>query len=253
MDKMEVTTRAINFTPASLLTEFVGTDYSTTGVAKSSLLSLSTIYPSPSILKLANLQRHTTERAVRGRDKAAVPNDETPVLSVVMFKKITNASLPSGLTRATFLEFFTEQFTFETNHLREQFQKSVGHQLENPLYQILAITAPLYKPNEDDPYHHIIAATLYMFDNKVGSYISLIGVSDKGYPDWCTLTEDYFFDPSQSDLLSPTATFRGHGLAVFLLSTLQVLGILGYKAPRFESTAVTYDILCDDAKITHHL
>jgi hypothetical protein len=86
----------------------------------------------------------------------------------------------------------------------------------------------------DDPTtlsHFIVGAALYMFDNKHGTFINCLGVSLNGNPEVCTLSDRFFVELSNYNLLLETSTFRGFGLGTFLLSTLQVLGSLGYKAP----------------------
>jgi hypothetical protein len=85
----------------------------------------------------------------------------------------------------------------------------------------------------DDPTmlsHFIVGAALYMFDNKYGTFINCLGVSLNGNPEVCTLSDRFFVELSNYNLLLETSTFRGFGLGTFLLSTLQVLGSLGYKA-----------------------
>jgi hypothetical protein len=249
-------TRATTFTPASRITDFLGANYTTKGVAISSLHNLSDIFPSSSILQLSTLQRNTSERTGGQRKKGVDVSDEEPAFTVVMFKK-QSPSVPPGLTNELLSKFFTNLFTYDSAGLKDEFKTSVTSLLDNPLYYVLAITVPLYKPDEDELHHYIIAAALYMYDNKNGTYISSFGVSDKGYHGWCTLSQEYFIDPSKSELLSPTTSFCSHDLATFLLATLQIMGTLGYKAPDATPTE-PYEIICDDREIpdikkTHHL
>ena len=78
-------TQVTTFTPASRITDFLGANYTTKGVAISSLHNLSDIFPSSSILQLSTLQRNTTERTGRQRKKGVDVSDEEPAFTVVMF------------------------------------------------------------------------------------------------------------------------------------------------------------------------
>jgi hypothetical protein len=103
----------------------------------------------------------------------------------------------------------------------------------NPNYYVLAITVPVFDVQDPSKLlaHFIVGAALFMFDNKRGSYISCLGVVDKGTPGVCMLNGSYFVEPSTSNLLSDPARFRALGIGTFLLSCLQVLGSLAYKSP----------------------
>jgi hypothetical protein len=122
-------------------------------------------------------------------------------------------------------------------------------------YYMLAITAPMFVNEEGAFYHCIISVTLYMHNNKHGSYIVLIGVTDRAYPSMCTLSEQIFSDPSDSAILPKSSSFWGHGLATFLLSTIQVLSFLGYTVPVVSDPSEPFTLDCKKhALITaHHL
>jgi hypothetical protein len=94
-----------------------------------------------------------------------------------------------------------------------------------------------------------------MHDNKHGNYVVLLGVTDRGYPDMCTLAKRFFSDPSGSDVLSDSSSFQGHGLGTFLLSLLQVMGFLGHNAHVINNPAAPFLLHCDERiqKFTHHL
>ena len=234
------------------LTDFLGRKYSTSGVAKASLLSLLPIYPKTSVENLSKLQRQTSTRSEQAGDTS--PPDNEPALMVVLFKKFQK-NIPSGITSDTLADFFTSLFTYSTPESRLAYHKSTSSLLVSAHYYVLAITAPMFANNGDELLHHIIASTLYMYDNKHGSYVVLLGVTDRGYPDACTLSEQYFNDPSDLGILTDTSSFRGHGLCSFLLSMIQVLGSLGYKAPVVPEPAAPFPLQCDEQfdKHTHHL
>ena len=63
-------TRSFKIEPASVVTDLFGGKfgYASVGVAVASLLDLSAIYRSPSIVQLAHLQTHLSERAERSGD-----------------------------------------------------------------------------------------------------------------------------------------------------------------------------------------
>jgi hypothetical protein len=100
--------RLVTFNPSSRITEFIGGGYPTIGVAWTSLQSLFSLYPSPSILKLCQLKRKVAARSQQAGDPG-VAVDEHAFL-VVMFKKISNPNLPLGLLLESFSEFFTSIF-----------------------------------------------------------------------------------------------------------------------------------------------
>ena len=205
--------RSVTFTPASRIRDFLGTGYSTTGVALASLKDLLPIYASPSLTFLSQLQRNSSSRNQRAGDTAS-SSDET-AFGVVMFKKIS-PNLPLGLSIESFAIFFTQLFIFETLEAKSAFQKETSDLIDNPYYHILAVTVPTFtSTNPDQLTHVIIAATLYQYDNKNGSYVALIGVLQNGDPSICTLSEECFIDPSESDMLAAKVGFRGHGLSGF--------------------------------------
>jgi hypothetical protein len=223
--------RSITFDPSSRLTDFLGVGYSTTGVAVAPLTSLSPIYPSCTILQLSLLKQKVSARTQRAGD----PDVDIGELAlvVVMFKKINNKNLPPGLTVVAFSSFFTDFFTYQTSEEKHAFKTNIASLLVNPNYHVLAITVPLFDVQDPSKLltHFIVGAALFMYDNKRGSYINCLGVVDKGTSGVCMLNGSYFVEPSTSNLLSDTASFRALGIGTFLLSCLQVLGSLAYKSP----------------------
>jgi hypothetical protein len=223
--------RWITFDPSSQLTDFLGVGYSTKGIALAPLNSISPIYPSRTILQLALLKRKVSARTQRAGD----PDVETGELAfmVVMFKKINNKNLFSGLTVEAFYSFFTDLFTYQTSEERQAFKTNNASLLLNPNYHLLAITVPVFDVQDTSKLltHFIVGAALFIFDNKRGSYINCLGVVDKGTPGVCMLNGSYFVESSTSNQLLDTARFRALGIGTFLLSCLQVLGSLGYKSP----------------------
>jgi hypothetical protein len=166
---------SITFDPSSRLTDFLGVGYSTKGVALAPLNSLSTIYPSRTILQLAFLKRKVSARTQRAGD----PDVDTDKLAfmVVMFKKINNKNLPPGLTVEAFSSFFSNSFTYQTSEERHSFKANIASLLVNPNYHVLAITVPVFDVQDPSKIltHFIVGAALFMFDNKRGSYINCLG------------------------------------------------------------------------------
>jgi hypothetical protein len=211
------------FDPSSRLTDFLGVGYSSTGVAVAPLTSLSPIYSSRTILQLSLLKRKVSAQTQRAGD----PDVDTGKLAfmVVMFKEINNKNLPPGLTVEAFSSFFTDLFTYQTSGERQSFKTNIASLLVNPNYHVLAITIPVFDVQYPSKLltHYIVGAALFMFDNKRGSYINCLGVVDKGTPSVCMLNGSYFVEPSTSNLLSDTASFRALGIGTFLLSCLSCL------------------------------
>jgi hypothetical protein len=111
--------RLNTFDPSSRLIDFLGVGYSTTGVVVAPLNSISPIYPSRTILQVALLKQKVSARTQRAGD----PDVDTYELAfmVVMFKKINNKNIPSGLTVEAFSSFFTDLFTYQTSGERHSF------------------------------------------------------------------------------------------------------------------------------------
>ncbi len=248
--------RSITFDPSSRLTDFLGVGYSTTGVAVAPLTSLSPIYPSRTILQLSLLKRKVSARTQRAGDPD-VAVDELACM-VVMFKKIKNKNVPPGLTVETLSSFFTDLFTYQTSEEKQSFKTKTAALLVNPNYHVLAITVPVFDVQDPSKLltHFIVGAALFMFDNKRGSFISCLGVVDKGSPGVCMLNGSYFVEPSTSNLLSDTASFRNLGIGTFLLSCLQVLGSLAYTSP-IVARSDPFQLACHERGqgqlATHHL
>jgi hypothetical protein len=202
--------RWITFDRSSRLTDFLGVDYSTKGVALAPLNSLSHIYPSRTILQLALLKRNVSARTQRAGDPD-VDTDELAFM-VVMFKKINNKNLPPGLTVEALSSFFTDLFTYQTSEERHAFKTNNASLLVNPNYHVLAITVPVFDVQDPSKLltHFIVVAALFMFDNKRGSNINCLGVVDKGTPGVCMLNEMFLSNPQ------PQIYFRI--LHVFVLS-----------------------------------
>jgi hypothetical protein len=104
--------------------------------------------------------------------------------------------------------------------------------------------------------HFIIGTALYMFDKKHGSFVNLVRVTHVGDPSVCTLSNKFFIDTSDSGVLLLNSSFRGHDLASFLLSSIQVLGHLTNKATQKSPTS-TARISCKEVdnvvNLRHHL
>jgi hypothetical protein len=70
----------------------------------------------------------------------------------------------------------------------------------------------------DDPTmlsHFIVGAALYMFDNKYGMFINCLGVILNGNPEVCTLSNPFFVELSDCNLLSEISTFSGFRIGDF--------------------------------------
>ena len=130
--------------------------------------------------------------------------------------------------------------------------------IRNPHNSVLANTAPMFSVEDPNtPFHHIVAAVLYTKSNTHCTFIAFLGCCEKGDPKHFSLTPQFYVDPANKDVLSENATFRSKNLATFLLSTLQVLGSLGFKAPNVISSE-PFHVLCDErvtdqSLATHHL
>jgi hypothetical protein len=149
-----------------------------------------------------------------------------------MFKRI-NHNLPDGISAESLSAFLGSLFSFANAEEKALKHTLIADLIANPYYSILAITVPTF--SADDPKtisDYIVGAALFTHDNKNGTFVSTIGIADKGDPPVCSLSSKFFVGPSHAKRLSPTLSFRGKDLATFLLSTLQVLGNLGFKAPR---------------------
>jgi hypothetical protein len=171
------------------------------GVALASLQSLFPLYPSP-VLKLCQLKRKVSSGTQRGGDLGVTANENA--FSVVMFKKISNPNLPLGISR----EFFTSILIYPNSEARAKAKKRFASLLSSQCYQVLAITAPMF--DVDDPTmlsHFIVGAALYMLDNKYGTFINCLGVSLNGNPEVCTLSNPFFVELSDCNLLSEISTF----------------------------------------------
>jgi hypothetical protein len=152
-------TRSIVIKPASTLTDFLKNGYATTGVAIGSLLSLSSIYPSPSLLRLANLQTNISKRSQRAGARSPIASDTSTVsvdshslqdsehaFQVVVFKKLTNQLVPKGIDSELLVNFFSSQFTFGNAKERNEFEAATKYQIATPNYHVLCITALVYDP-----------------------------------------------------------------------------------------------------------
>jgi hypothetical protein len=244
----------LHFHPCSRLIDFFS-GYISQGLAQATLANLLPMYPSSSVSDLAQLQRYSSDRNVRAGDTAAGPDE--PAIYVVMFKKFTSI-LPMGLTPDSFAQFFTDLFTYQTTEERDASFASTKALLENPHYIVLAITVPTFSSKDTTQLSHfIVAAALYMYDHKHGSFVTLIGVTDVGDPSICSLSDIYFIDKKNSGVLSSNSSFRGRGLASFLLSTIQVNSLLHYRPPK-NSPMSTVGLSCpeivdDDSNNRHHI
>jgi hypothetical protein len=202
--------RSMIFDSASQITDFIGKVYNQRGVAQSTLKNLLPIFPTPSLTLLANLQRtispKQTEHALAElaeMEEGTVEEVQTEVFFVFVFKKFS-AHLPPGLSSETLADFFTALYVFDSPSLKAVFKAMITQLLSSPHYYILAITASMTDPEEDNSLHHyIVAASLYMYDNKSGNYIAYMGVVEDGYPDRCTLSEKWFTDPTNTFRFTP--------------------------------------------------
>lgn len=95
--------RSTTFNPATRITDFLGSGYTTKCVTQASLNDLLSIYPSLSLFCLVNAKNNLTQIQQAGYKKG-VPWKIT--FLVFMFKKINN-NLPQGLTTDSFAEFFS--------------------------------------------------------------------------------------------------------------------------------------------------
>jgi hypothetical protein len=122
---------------------------------------------------------------------------------------------------------------------------------------VLAITVPTFvSDNTSQLMHFIVGAALYMFDKKHGNFVNMIGVTAVGDPSVCTLSDKFFIDSSDSGVLSQNSGFRGHSLASFLFSAIQVLGHMKNKAPKNPPTSTVRISLAEDDDIVnlrHHM
>jgi hypothetical protein len=157
------------------------------------------IYPSTSLLRLANLHTNVSDRSQRADARASRPSgdsDTALAFHVILFKKLANQNIPPELGSEAFLKFFTAQFSFgHSPTLQEDFKKTTSRLIANQSYHILAITALVYSPEASRMIHAIIGAVLYMHDQNNGSFVFTLGVHDRGDPNLCSLTEKYFSDP----------------------------------------------------------
>jgi hypothetical protein len=100
---------------------------------------------------------------------------------------------------------------------------------------VLAITVPIF--SSDDPSqltHFIVGVALYIYDNKHGSYITLLGVTDIGDPSTCTLSTRNFIDKKKSGVL--------------LTNPSLVIGHLLYHTPKNPLT-LTINIPCSEMDV----
>jgi hypothetical protein len=223
-------------------------------LAQAILANLLLIYPLASFCVLAQLQRYFPDRNKQAGDNPELDVDAAFV--VVMFKKFTS-ELPPGLTVDTFAKFFTNLLTYQTTKERDASYTLTHDLLNSPLYTVLEITVPTFVSNNTSQLvHFIIGAALYIFNKKHGSFVNLIGVTNVGDPYVCTLSNKFFIDTLDSGVLLQDSSFRGHDLASFLLSSIQVLGYLTNKAPQNPPIS-TGQISCnkddDVVNLRHHL
>jgi hypothetical protein len=89
----------------------------------------------------------------------------------------------------------------------------------------------------------------------MGVILHVSGVTDRGYPNICTLSEQFFSNPSDLAILTESSSFWEHGLATFLLSMIQVISFLGNKEPVEIDPSEPFPLPCDECldKRTHHL
>jgi hypothetical protein len=204
---------------------------------------------------LAQLQRFSSNCNKRAGGESLL--DEEPAFFVVMFKKF-NSNLPPGLSIHAFAEFITDLFVYQSPEEHDAFNVSTTSLLNNSNYTVVVVIAPMFSSQDPTTLtHYIIAAALYMYDNKHGNYVAPLRTMDTGNPSVCTLSERFYVDQSNSGLLQwNPSSFRGFGLASFLLSTIQVLGQLRYK-PTPTTHILTTIIQCDEVdhedSLRHHL
>jgi hypothetical protein len=149
---------------------------------------------------LAQLQRFLSDPNKRAGHESP-PQDER-ALSVVMSKKF-NSNLPSGLSVHAFAEFFTELFEYQSSEEHDASNISMTTLLDNSNYTVVAVTAPCMFSSQDlkQLTHCIIVAALYMYDNKHGNYVALLGTTDTGDTSLCTLSKQFSVDQSNSGVL----------------------------------------------------
>jgi hypothetical protein len=247
--------------PASVLIDFLGAGYASKGVGVASLKSLVSIYDTPSLLRLGNLQPNLSHRAERAGAPQPTATTET-AFQVVFFKKL-GRNVPTGITSKSLLAFFVAQFSYGTPRIKRDFIETTQYLVDNNTYHKLAITALVFDPNENSMVHYIVGAAVFMHD-KNGSFIFTIGVHDKGDPRVCSLSPQFFKEPigpstPVTPFLSASACFRQKGLATFMLSLIQILGHTGYKPPVVDNSNDSYNICCDETSSpsnptkAHHL
>jgi hypothetical protein len=192
MARTAATRSNIIFAPSSILDNFLGSGYTSQGLAQATLANPLPIHPLPSLQSLAQLQRFSSDRNKRAGDKS--PNEDESAFSVVMFKKF-NSNLPPGLSVHAFAEFFTDLFVYQSSEEHDAFNVSTMSLLDNSNYTVVAVTAPMFSSQDPTKLtHYIIAAALYMYDNKHGNYVALLGTTDTGDPSVSTLSERFFVD-----------------------------------------------------------
>ena len=113
--------RGIAFKPSTIITDFLGAGYAEKGLAVASLKSFLLIYPKPSLLQLANLQRKTSARSERDGDIA--PSTDEPSFVVVFFRTLKK-EFPVGLDLDSFSDFFTEQFVHKNDEAKAAYKKN---------------------------------------------------------------------------------------------------------------------------------
>ena len=255
-------TRRIVISPASIVTDFVGLGFASQGMAQSSLENLSPVYGTDSILHLASLRPYTSAREQRhqgrdqGEDQPKVPDSEVPSFQIFLFKKVT-PNLPDCLAADQIVHFFDSQFSFPSDKAKNEFQTAADFIVSSALYHVLAITILVYNPEEKRLTHRLIGCSLYIHD-KNGSFIFTIGVLDRGDPNVVALNNNVFVQPTPTMILSATSSFRRKGLATFMLSLIQYLGVVGYKSFAVEDPTAPFEIPCseinpDGVPKGHHL
>jgi hypothetical protein len=110
--------------------------------------------------------------------------------------------------------------------------------------------------------HYIVGSAIYMHD-KNGSFLFLLGVSDKGDPQVCSLSDKYFKEPAETSdgvpsslfLSDVDASFREKGLATYMLSFIQFLAHTHYQKPSVSDGTGIYTVPCDETSDdkAHHL
>ena len=228
----------------NVITDFLERGFSEKGVAVATLQSLSPIYPKTSLMQLASLQRKTSKRTERAGD-----TDKKPAFAVVFFKSV-NDNLPAGVTVVAFAEFFTAQFKHDNSAARAAFKQKQMDLIENPFYYVLAVTVPVFSLEDSSQlFHYIVGAAMFMYDKR-GIFISSLGVTASGSSNLCSLTSKFFIDAACTGILDEQSpSFRCKGLATFLLSFLQVLGHLGFKAPVVDPSSEAFLLCCELSRL----